>query len=88
MQILTPEQSKLFWSAAEELGKWAISGFTLWVVHRIAKAIHELPGKITAPVDARLAAHEELDENRFTETAAALERIQSQMQTRSAAHGD
>ena len=94
MQALTPEQAKMLWGVAGDIGKWVVSGITLAVLGWIGKTLKALPDKIIAPVTARLDAHEELDTSRFAvreafeaKTVQALADIQGHQRRVSQSHG-
>ena len=64
MQALTPEQAKMFWNAAGEIGKWTVSAVTLAALGWIGRTIKTLPDRIIAPVKEELSAHV-LDDKKF-----------------------
>ena len=42
MQVLTPEQAKLMWSAFDEVAKWCVTAITLWLLGSLRKSYKAL----------------------------------------------
>jgi hypothetical protein len=73
--MVTPEQSKLFWSAADEVAHWIVIAFIGWGVQKIRKSIASIRPGIVADVtrnvqahfETMMNAHEAMDVKRFAE---------------------
>lgn len=86
-QALTPEQTKLAWSAFNGASHWLVSGLVLWGVKRVAHTVQSIrPGivnDVTANVkehfDTRLKAHEDADDKRFMQNETQMSAINQKL---------
>ena len=75
MQVLTPEQAKLMWSAFDEVAKWCVTAITLWLLGSLRKSYKALQHTlgVLRGLPAQFEAHRAEDTANFQAINAKLD---------------